>query len=121
MACPVNQIVSTISFNGINMTPTSKTALINVGGLVADGTTVDNANRASHGTKVEPATVDFSVSKDQIPDLDSVRGQCGDLMYLKASGEAFLVTDAMLSAPVEDKDGESNYELKFIGSPAIQY
>ena len=121
MPCPVNQVVSTISFNGINMTPTSKTAVINVGGLVADGTTVDNANRASHGSKVEPATVEFSVTKDQIPDIDSIRGQCGDLMYLKANGDSFLVTDAMQSNPLEDKDGEANYELKFIGSPAIQY
>ncbi|MES2685741.1 MAG: hypothetical protein V4706_02905 [Pseudomonadota bacterium] len=121
MSCPVNMLVTTISFNGINMTPINKTAVINTGGLIADGTTVDNANRASHGTKIDPATVDFAIKKEQGFNLDSIRGQCGDLMYLKADGSAFLVTDAMLSAPIEDKDGEPNYELKFVGSPAIPY
>jgi hypothetical protein len=121
MSCPVNMIVSTISFNGINMTPTSKTAVINVGGLVADGTTVNNGNRASHGTKNEAATVEFSIGKGDGVDADTFRGECGDLMYLKANGESWLVTDAMLSSPVEDKDGEPNLELKFIGSPAIKY
>jgi hypothetical protein len=114
-------LVTTISFNGVNYTPINKTAVISVGGLAADGTTVDNANRASHGTKIDPATVQFSFKKEPGFSVDSIRGQCGDLMYLKASGEAFLVTDAMLSDPIEDKDGEPNYEVKFVGSPAIPY
>ena len=113
--------VTTIVFNGINHTPLSSTAMIKLGGQIADNTIVDNAGKAFSSSKMEPAEVEFEVPLIESFDPDVYRGECGDLQILTSAGASYLVTNAQCSASIEIKDGESKVKLSFKGDAATVY
>ena len=120
--CPSTPMrVTTITFDGINLTPLSKTAMIKLGGVIADGGETDNAGRYFGGQKQEPSEVEFEIPNTADFNPELFRGQCGELMFLTDGGTSYLVTNAQCSSNIELKDGENKIKLQFKGDAAVIY
>ena len=116
MACLSRTLrVPTIVFNGINHTPLNKTAMIKLGGDLADNTLMDNAGRSFSSTKVEKGEVEFEIPLNKDFDPRNYRGQCGDLQFLTDAGISYLMTNAQCSSNLEIKDSEGKVKLTFVG------
>lgn len=113
--------VSTVTFNGINHTPITKTAKIKLGGPMASDGVTDNAGKYYAGTSVEPAEIEFEIPNTADFNPDNYRGQCGDLMFLTTTGVSYLSTNAQLSEQIEVEDGSGKVKLAFKGDAAIVY
>lgn len=113
--------VSTVTFNGINHTPITKTAKIKLGGAIASDGVTDNAGKYYSGSTTEPAEIEFEIPNTADFNPDNYRGQCGDLMFLTTTGVSYLSTNAQLSAAIEVEDGSGKVKLMFKGDAAIVY
>jgi hypothetical protein len=113
--------VTTVVFDGINLTPLAKTAMIKLGGIVSDGGEMDTAGRYFGGSKFEPSEVEFEIPNTADFNPELFRGQCGDLMFLTDGGASYLVTNAQCASNIELKDGENKIKLSFKGDAAVIY
>jgi hypothetical protein len=113
--------VATVVFNGQALTPLNKSAMIKLGGEVADTTNMDNAGRAFTSTKIEPGEIEFEIPLTRDFDEKQFRGQCGDLQFLTREGANYLITNAMCSSSIEIKDGEGKVKLSFRGDAAVSF
>jgi Phage tail tube protein len=113
--------VTTVVFDGINLTPLAKTAMIKLGGIVSDGGEMDTAGRYFGGSKFEPSEVEFEIPNTADFNPEQFRGQCGDLMFLTDGGASYLVTNAQCASNIELKDGENKIKLSFKGDAAVIY
>lgn len=119
MTC-LNQVmrVTSISFNGQNLSPIDKTAHIKLGGDIADAGLMNTNNQYFATFKREPSEVQFDIALTSAFNIKNFRNQCGDLQFLTASGASYLVTNAQFASNPELKDGDGKITLMFKGDPA---
>ena len=122
MPCASQTIrVSTVVFAGINHTPINGTAMIKLGGQVADNTVVDNAGKAFSSNKMEPGEVEFEIPNIATFNADRYRGECGDLQFLTSAGSSYLMTNAQCTSNFEIKDSDSKVKLMFKGDAVTAF